>query len=177
MPNPTIKQRLSAIRWDHYTHPCHPSSAPVPALIHKLFDSHSDYCCDAANELWNLVAHQGNVGSNSVPTLPFLIDRIKLDPPLLVLQELTEIIFYFSQHLEPPDTDKWSALERDVARCSFNYPDDYQWTHLLRSEMHKHTELFRELADHPDKDVAGYAEMILKNLHKMSSDTGPEIAG
>ena len=82
----------------------------------QLFDADPDSSYAAADALWNLVAHQGIVGSVSIPTLPFLIERIETHPPINVLQELSEILYSFSYRLEPPDTSKWSQSDWEVQR-------------------------------------------------------------
>ena len=162
-----LDRRLRAVDWRDVWHPCYPRSMTtvmVPRSIRRLFSHRPRRSLHAAWQLWNFVAHQGAVGSNSVPTLPFLVERVQLSPSLRVLRELVEIIYYFSDFLEVPDTSAWTDRDWDAVKSSFGVPDDFEWIHALRQELCRHELLFRSLAKHPDSMVSEYATCIVENL-------------
>ncbi len=161
-----LQKRIQSVDWDSFSHPCYPSShlEQVPGLLLSLFDSTESVAQAAINKLSHMIAHQGNAGSISVPALPFLIERIEQGSPSPVLEELMVVVYSFSHYLSPIDTSQWNDSDWALARRSFNYPDDYNWTCDIRKILIQKLERFRELVQHPNEEIADYAKMTLENL-------------
>ncbi|PAY18123.1 hypothetical protein CKO51_18020 [Rhodopirellula sp. SM50] len=95
--NSTLHQRLAEIQWHTFDSACGFDSAEIPRLLVSLKSNDSFAAVQAANQLWNVVSHQANVGSNSVPTLPFLIELLSCSTNE-IQSELLDIIYCFACH-------------------------------------------------------------------------------
>lgn len=160
MDSQLLISSLSKIKWESYSHPCTGRSIlkNIPTTIIQLYDDDIEASNEAASRLWNDVAHQGNVGSISVPIFPFLINRINSQPSLIVLRELVEIIYHFSFRLAPPDMSKWTPKDKELCQ------DDFEWTFQLRELMCESFELFVQLCNHSDEEVSLDSETIVENI-------------
>lgn len=153
-PSPNVKTlESSAIDWGSYSHPCGFDQRRVPGLLEDVGNANAEIAVPAATELWNYLAHQANVGSSSVPALPFVVERLS-SPHLKVKLELLDILLSFSA----------VALTAHKERL---LGADQAWLHVLGSEMCKYITVFRDLAGNEDSDVAGYSEDILENLTEL----------
>ena len=85
-----------------------------------LFDDDASVAKNAAFKLSNIICHQGNAGSIAVPSLPFLLERVESHPPIAVLEELMEIMYWFSHYLEPVDTSQWKSEDWELKKRAFN---------------------------------------------------------
>ncbi|MCE9556112.1 MAG: hypothetical protein K8T91_22415 [Planctomycetes bacterium] len=97
----------------------------------------------AASRLWNVVSHQGNVGSNSVPTAPFLIERLATAPaPLQV--EILDILYQFASATHFSNTESWA--------------------HQLRVILNDNVARFTQFFDSTDEDIQSFSELIVESL-------------
>jgi hypothetical protein len=135
--------RLAEIRWQEFTHPCGFHSREIPSLLIDLNNSSEDISLRAANRLWDVVSHQGNVGSNSVPTAPFLLERL-VTAATPVQVEILEILYSFA--------------------CETRHSRAESWAQHLRTTLDNNVELFERFGTSSDEDIRGYAELILEVL-------------
>ncbi len=112
-----LETRLAAINWDEFIHPCGFRSHEIPLLLVRLNSECIDTSLSAARRLWDVVAHQGNVGSNSVPTLPFLLERLECRNAN-VQEEILDIIYQFACAACPKSVDRWAIELRNALKAS-----------------------------------------------------------
>lgn len=123
-----LEKRLAAIKWEEFTHPCGFKSQEIPSLIIKLDSGCEVESLRAANRLWNVVSHQGCVGSNSVPTLPFLLERL-VTVSMDVQEEILDIIYQFSCAACPSNSENWARELRQILTANRT-----QFEQLLESQ-------------------------------------------
>jgi len=92
-----LQKRLDSIDWANYESACGFDSTEIPPLVIELNGINHETSMKAIDRLWNVVCHQSNVGSNSVPVLPFLIERLQSASPELQ-SEILDIIYPFACH-------------------------------------------------------------------------------
>ncbi|MEZ6140921.1 MAG: hypothetical protein R3B84_10150 [Zavarzinella sp.] len=130
-----------------FSHPCGFDSREIPSLIVELNSDCERVNLHAANKLWNVISHQGNVGSNSVPTLPFLIERLATSS-IVVQSEILDIIFLFSCAACPKNAENWAVELRAL---------------LTANRTH-----FERLLESQNEEITSYAELILEKLDATS---------
>lgn len=154
-----LQNQLNKIIWSNYSHPCSPNTTfeDLPNKFIDLFSMDKKTSIKAVNQLWNDLAHQGNVGSISIPSCPFLIERIKTNPHIEVFIDIMEILYYFSCALQPLNKIIWNTEQEKKSY-------DYQWTLGLRKIFYSNLEIFKKLKHHSNEDVVDYAEKIIENI-------------
>lgn len=135
--NNDLKARLAVVKWEEFTHPCGFQSQEISSLLTELNSDHDVVSIRAANRLWDVVAHQGNVGPSSVPTLPFLLERMTTCGVQLQ-EELLDILYQFACAACPNNTETWAI----------------EFRHILRlNRIH-----FEQLLESPSEGVTTFAE-------------------
>ena len=138
-----FETRVQAIKWSNYSNPCWPDhQSLISGLLIQIRRGDNDVALEAAQRLWDIAAHQGNVGSSAVPTAGFLIEMLEELPPR-IQDECLDTLFQFSNYLTIPD-ELWCAELRKVF-----------WAALP---------VFKRLAASPDDDVSCFSEMIIENI-------------
>lgn len=95
---------------------------------------------EAAKRLWDIAAHQGNVGPSAVPTARFLIEMLE-SMPCAVQVEILDTMYQFS-----------------------NYFSGEFWSAELRALFSDALPMFRRLSTSANEDVSVFSEMIIENL-------------
>jgi hypothetical protein len=149
---------LRSVDWDSYHHPCGFDQREIPELIVRLAGQDQLSALEAAKRLWNVVAHQGNVGPSSVAITPFLIERTTSAPPG-VQEEILDILYQFTCAAVRVE---WEGLPDRGKR---------NWAGELWSALNVGRSRFEELARCPDERVATFAQMILEQLRKAKYST------
>ncbi|MBL8826063.1 MAG: hypothetical protein JNM18_03700 [Planctomycetaceae bacterium] len=142
-----LKARLAVVKWEEFTHPCGFQSQEIPSLLTELHGDQDAASIRAANRLWHVVAHQGNVGPSSVPTLPFLLERLTTCGVQLQ-EEILDILYQFACAACPNTTEIWAIELRRILR-----------------ENRSH---FDQLLESPSEGVTTFSEMILEQIDAAS---------
>jgi hypothetical protein len=136
----TFETRVQAVRWSAYSHPCMQDQSLIPALLIKIRQGDNDARLEAAVRLWDIAAHQGNVGASSVPAAGFLIEMLEeLPPPVQV--ECLDTLYQFS-----------------------NYLEEELWSPELRKLFEDALPVFKRLAASLNEDARDFSEMIIENI-------------
>ena len=136
--------RVSSVEWKSYEHPCLFDQSRIPGLLLQIVRGQENQRLDAADDLLDVTAHQGNVGPSAVPTAGFLIEMLEEMPPS-VQAAILEILFYFSYYCRRAwSTDAWSTE--------------------LRAPFLNGLLLFRHLSTSADEDVSDCSAVIIENL-------------
>jgi hypothetical protein len=143
----SLEERLSAIQWESFTHPCGFDSREIPSLLVELNSENPFASLSAARQLWNVVAHQGCVGANSVPTLPFLIERLD-SAEASVQEEILDILYQFAIAACPNETEPWAKE--------------------LRAALPKSRPAFVALVNSRNETIAAFAAGILEAIDAKS---------
>ena len=145
-----LQKRLDSIAWADYESACGFDSTEIPSLIVGLNDASDETSMKAINRLWNVVCHQANVGSNSVPVLPFLIERLQTASPELQ-SEILDIIYPFACH---------------ARMCSKGQHglEPSGWRKSLLDELLRQRALFASFMNSDDHDLVGWGELIDEEL-------------
>ncbi|GAA5496363.1 hypothetical protein Rhal01_02546 [Rubritalea halochordaticola] len=103
-----ILTEINSVNWAGYPHPCGQDQGKIPALLTQLLDDQESTAYTAACELWNITAHQGNVGPSAVPLLPLLMDIV---PTLSerIQVELFDTLYQFAVAAHVQEPAGWQA--------------------------------------------------------------------
>ena len=147
--------KINAVDWGAHSHPCGFDQRLVPGLLNQLVQGDEAEACRAATDLWNIAAHQGNVGSSAVPILSIVMELMpRLSEQVQV--ELLDTLYQFvlvaerSPRLSRPTDD--SVLD---------------WRASLGAHFGTYREQFLVLKQSENEDVAGFAEMIIAELDQI----------
>lgn len=134
---------ISAVPWERYE-TAYGSAAGVGELLRKLFFGEPAAAMEASHQLWCGLCHQhAYLSSAALPALDILLSGLEVLPvPLKV--ELLDILYGFA-----------ACTKRDQGEA---------WQRELREKLLAQRPRFRELADHPNEDISGFAENILEML-------------
>ncbi|EMI23851.1 hypothetical protein RESH_05569 [Rhodopirellula europaea SH398] len=146
----TLEQRLGHINWNDFDSAKGFDSNEIPRLLVQLDSSDTNAALEAAQQLWNVVSHQANVGSNSVPTLPFLIELLP-SVSTEIQSEILDIIYNFACHArmcaDRAESLSLTGWHRDLATRliedrsvldAFGHADDQdliEWSELIGVEL------------------------------------------
>ncbi|MEM7315857.1 MAG: hypothetical protein AAF497_22205 [Planctomycetota bacterium] len=146
----TLEQRLGQINWNAFDSAKGFDSGEIPHLLVKLDSPDANAAIEAAQQLWNVVSHQANVGSNSVPTVPFLIELLP-SVSTEIQSEILDIIYNFACHArmcaDRTESLSLTGWHRDLATRliadrsvldSFRKADDQdlvEWSELIGEEL------------------------------------------
>lgn len=150
----TLQQRLTEIQWHAFDSACGFDSTEIPHLLVSLTSSDSTAVVQAASQLWNVVSHQANVGSNSVPTLPFLVELL---PRVTneVQSEILDIIYSFACHARMC-ADRVESLSL------------MGWNRELAALLIANRSTFDSFAGSDDQDLIEWSELIGEQLDVVS---------
>src|SRR5262245_7103941 len=107
-----FETRVEGIQWSLYSHPCMQDQSLIPGLLIQIRRGDKDASLRAASNLWDIAAHQGNVGPSSVPTAEFLIEMLEELPPP-IQEECLDTLYQFSNYLTG---ELWSTELRKLFR-------------------------------------------------------------
>jgi hypothetical protein len=125
----------------------------IPGLLIQILRGEDDVKLKAAERLWDIAAHQGNVGPSSVPTSEFLIEILEVLPASVQVETL-DTLYQFSN---------W-----------FGYaPWGAELLRLFRDAL----PLFNRLTASPDEDVCDFSEMIIENIERTAEPVAPPNGG
>lgn len=139
--------RVHAIPWADYKGSCGSSPLEVPDPLIRLAGADHARSLIASAELWNLLCHQANVASVAVPALPFLLEVLDRAPDELAV-EIMDMLYIFAAY-----TAAWRKEPLPGGEPA--------WVSELRTRVAAERPRFRQLAKHPNVDIAEFAQMIL----------------
>src|SRR6266850_6363602 len=138
--NADFEARVRAVEWSSYSHPCWEDQSLIPKLLFQMARGFECRRRKAAEKLWNIAAHQGNLGPSAVPTAGFLIEMLE-DMPSSVQVETLDTLYQFS-----------------------NCFRDKPWSTGLRALFFDALPLFRRLSTSSIEDVSDFSKMIIQNI-------------
>ncbi|MDU0370067.1 hypothetical protein ACFPAF_06665 [Hymenobacter endophyticus] len=121
----------------------------IPHYLKNLFCSDSNVANEATHQLWCSLCHQhAFISSAALPAYPILIRAlINLDEKPKI--EILDIMSGFA-----------SCLHRGALNKSL-----IEWEIKLYNLMLADRPLFKDLAEHPDKDINNFSQAILSDLN------------
>ena len=128
------------MEWSRYKHPCLFDQSLIPGLLLQIVRGDEKQRLAAADELWHVTAHQGNVGPSAVPTAGFLLEMLE-EMPGSVQAAILEILFHFA-----------------------SYCKGESWSTELRSRFFGDLPLLKQLSVSTNQDVSEYSNMIIEKL-------------
>ncbi|MEI8379854.1 MAG: hypothetical protein WCJ09_06985 [Planctomycetota bacterium] len=141
-----LQERLNSVNWADYESACGFDSREIPSLIVQLNDSDQATTMTAIERLWNVVCHQSNVGSNAVPVLPFLTERLETATSELQ-SEILDIIYSFACYGRAC-SERMHELE------------PIGWRKSLLDELIQYRPLFASFIGSKSEDLVKWGEMI-----------------
>ena len=135
-----FEKHVLSVKWSEYSHPCMQDQSLIPGLLLQMVYGNTEQHLKAAEELWNIAAHQGCVGPSSVPTAGFLIEILESQAPAVQCENL-DTLYQFSNCFSG---EGWGAELRK-----------------LFLDAHP---LFRRLSRSSDEHVSDFSEMIIENI-------------
>ena len=137
---PDFGTRVKSIDWARLSHPCLQDQSLIPGLLMEICRG-SDHAKEiAAVRLWDIAAHQGNVGPSSVPFAEFLMEILEGLPPSAQVESL-DTLYQFS-----------------------NYFKGQSWSAHLQKIFSNAAPIFKRLCESPNDDVSDFSQMIVKNI-------------
>jgi hypothetical protein len=135
-----FKGRVSAVDWSSYSHPCLEDQSRIPKLLFRMRRGPVWWRRKAAEKLWNIAAHQGNVGPSALPAAGFLIEMLE-EMPSSVQVEALDTLYQFS-----------------------NSCTGKPWGAELRALFLEALPIFTRLSTDANEDVADFSRMIIENI-------------
>jgi hypothetical protein len=135
-----FEKRVRSIKWSEYSHPCIQDQSLIPGLLLEIVRGSDDVKRKAAERLWDVAAHQGNVGPSAVPATRFLIEIFE-EMPIPVQIETLDTLYQFS-----------------------NYFRGEPWSTELRGSFLDALPLFRRLSTSACDDVSDFSKMIIEKI-------------
>jgi len=135
-----FEKRVQSVDWSGYSHPCMQDQSLIPGLLLQMVRGSDDLKLMAAKRLWDIAAHQANVGPSLVPAAEFLIELLE-DQAAVVQCENLDTLYQFS-----------------------NYLGGESWSAELRSSFVGALPLFERLSTSAHEDVSAFAKMIVENI-------------
>lgn len=150
-----FETRVKTVEWSHYSHPCMQDQSLIPPLLLQMVGGNEEQKLKAAERLWDIAAHQGNVGPSAVPAAEFLIEMLEELSPSVQGENL-DTLYQFS-----------------------NYLRNEQWGADLRIVFVRALPLFERLSTSENEDVCDFSNMIIENIRateqmKAEAGEGPE---
>lgn len=145
-----LQRELQAIDWSNYESACGFDSTEIPSLLVAIYSDSAD-SKRAIDRLWNVVCHQSNIGSNAVPTLPFLARRLATAEPDLKT-EILDIVYSFACF---------------ARMCANGKKEDLSlkgWRNDLAVALIEHRADFAVFLRSSNGDLVEWAEMIEEQL-------------
>jgi hypothetical protein len=128
------------VEWSRFPHPCEQDQSLIPTLILQMVDGDEQQQLGAAQRLWDVAAHQGNVGSSAVPVSRFLFELLQKQAPVVQVENL-DTLYQFS-----------------------NYLVGQEWSADLRAAFCEALPLLEHLSMSGNEDVSDFSRMIMENV-------------
>ena len=146
--NVGLHQRVDEIDWQAYS-TAYGRADKVPDQLKRLASDDFATAMSASHDLWCGLCHQhAYVSSAALPAYPFLLEVLDSANEQLTV-EILDILAGFA---------KCSALGLG------DVPSPHQWVQHLRDKLLEQLPLFKELTQHTNEEIAGFAERIVEDI-------------